>query len=67
MCAYITLGSYDFDGYIDVFEKIVHESTILKSLYLIGIGIIFYTLGISCMLYTFIGNPGVPDEIFLHY
>ena len=35
--------------------------------YIVGVGMILYSLGIWGLLYTFFGDPGIPEEIFLHY
>ena len=73
----ITLGpSWDFFAILIMYAglltfvqyKLLRELLDLDvGLYIIGLGLFLYLIGIYSLLHTFLGDPGIPEEIFLRY
>ena len=57
-----------------VFLTVVHIKAFSELLrlaalgyYIVGVGLMLYSLGMWGLFYTFLGDPGIPEEIFLRY
>ena len=51
-------------GHVYLFRELIRLDA---GYYILGIGILLYLIGIYSFLATFLGDPGIPEEIFTRY